>query len=642
MLDAQMSSRAMPLTSVFGERDNATSSAKRRAAALPTAAELFVHSLPGLPNLASHPTHPLEIYAGLLPSYSGEGDIGKEDKLYFLMTKARRSAGPQRVIFWFNGGPGCSSFDGSLMEVGPFRTVPATSTTSGKVEVKLVEGGWEEFATVVFVDQPPGTGYSFAPTDGYLHDFDQLSSHFIQFLQNFYRVFPELDGVDTYLAGESFAGQYIPNFASSILSTPFLPNFSLKGIAIGNGWIDPIEQYPGYVDFAYEKDLIKQGSVEGERMEAALKRCQEEMGKYTDPFKTPVNINYCGEVMESVSEPYIQELNGKKVCMNVYDVRLVDDWPACGMNWPPDLEDVYTFLREPDTVRALHATANSAAWVECNNKVSHELSLRNSHASAALLPGILEKGVPILMFAGDEDLICNYKGIERIVNGLTWNGETGIGNATSQKWYLNDTLVGTWQSSRNLSYARIYASSHMVGFDKPHVTNDMIMRFMGVDLSLLAGETATWNSKVGDDERIGIHIEEEESEGLPLIKGGKTDWEAWYNATSAILVLLILVSIVGLYFYFRRKPPYRHYKAEPGNHFRNQTRDAEEGDLMERMPLGAERIEMDDIERAEGYEFPSGDEEARRRDKGWKGKARDGREREVVFKLVDEDDDDRR
>jgi carboxypeptidase D len=31
--------------------------------------------------------------------------------------------------------------------------------------------------------------------------------------------------------------------------------------------------------------------------------------------------------------------------MNVYDVRLVDDWPACGMNWPPDLSDVYTFLR---------------------------------------------------------------------------------------------------------------------------------------------------------------------------------------------------------------------------------------------------------------------------------------------------------
>lgn len=33
------------------------------------------------------------------------------------------------------------------------------------------------------------------------------------------------------------------------------------------------------------------------------------------------------------------------MCMNVYDVRLMDDWPACGMNWPPDLTEVYDFLR---------------------------------------------------------------------------------------------------------------------------------------------------------------------------------------------------------------------------------------------------------------------------------------------------------
>jgi carboxypeptidase D len=33
------------------------------------------------------------------------------------------------------------------------------------------------------------------------------------------------------------------------------------------------------------------------------------------------------------------------MCMNIYDVRKMDEWPACGMNWPPDLSDVYAFLR---------------------------------------------------------------------------------------------------------------------------------------------------------------------------------------------------------------------------------------------------------------------------------------------------------
>jgi len=77
--------------------------------------------------------------------------------------------------------------------------------------------------------------------------------------------------LQTYLAGESFAGQYIPyfgksasvvvsrtdNVASAIINSTSTNEINLKGIAIGNGWIDPKQQYPGYVDFAYEKGLIK-------------------------------------------------------------------------------------------------------------------------------------------------------------------------------------------------------------------------------------------------------------------------------------------------------------------------------------------------------------------------------------------------
>ena len=41
---------------------------------------------------------------------------------------------------------------------------------------------------------------------------------------------------------------------SSNLQTP------LKGLAIGNGWIDGESQYPGYLEFAEKHDLIKKGS----------------------------------------------------------------------------------------------------------------------------------------------------------------------------------------------------------------------------------------------------------------------------------------------------------------------------------------------------------------------------------------------
>jgi carboxypeptidase D len=46
---------------------------------------------------------------------------------------------------------------------------------------------------------------------------------------------------------------------------------------------------------------------EAATMEASLARCTTEMEKYTDPFNTPVNINNCGGVMDSVSAPFTQE-----------------------------------------------------------------------------------------------------------------------------------------------------------------------------------------------------------------------------------------------------------------------------------------------------------------------------------------------
>jgi carboxypeptidase D len=112
------------------------------------------------------------------------------------------------------------------------------------------------------------------------------------------------------------------NLASAIINSTATNQINLKGIAIGNGWIDPLQQYPGYVDFAYEKGLIKKDSPvrrrfssmteytdgqEATHVEEILARCQTQMDMYTDPFNTPVNINGCGGVMDAVSEPFVQE-----------------------------------------------------------------------------------------------------------------------------------------------------------------------------------------------------------------------------------------------------------------------------------------------------------------------------------------------
>lgn len=82
--------------------------------------------------------------------------------------------------------------------------------------------------------------------------------------------------------------------------------------------------------------------------------------------------------------------------------------------------------QRPDVVAALHAQAKSESWKECQSRIHRELRLHSSPSSITVIPRVLEK-IPILIFAGDQDFICNYMGLENMIQAMTWNGETGLG-----------------------------------------------------------------------------------------------------------------------------------------------------------------------------------------------------------------------
>lgn len=54
------------------------------------------------------------------------------------------------------------------MEVGPYRV-----HKDGK-QLLHNEGSWNEFANLLFVDQPVGTGFSYVNSDSYLHELDEV------------------------------------------------------------------------------------------------------------------------------------------------------------------------------------------------------------------------------------------------------------------------------------------------------------------------------------------------------------------------------------------------------------------------------------------------------------------------------------
>ncbi|KAG7097454.1 hypothetical protein E1B28_004799 [Marasmius oreades] len=569
---------------------------------LPSAASFWV---PALPDIHQDPLRPLNIYAGHLPSDPQNINPKPEDvipHLYFVMVRNRRVADRERVIFWFNGGPGCSSFDGLMMEVGPWRM-------DGKGGFDVAEGGWEEYTTMIYVDQPAGTGFSYTSSNNYVHNLEEASSQLLEFLRNFYRVFPEYHRMDTYLGGESFGGQYIPYFADAILNSNI--NIPLKGIAIGNGWIDAKRQYPSYLEYAVKMGILEENSDDWKEANARTDECTEVI-KMTQG--EPVNIPACEGLLLDVAKVRQKKVNGEDMCINIYDVRYDDTWPACGMNWPPDIQPITTYLDRKEVVDALHATDHAEAWVECRSRIHSELHDNASNSSITLLPKILEK-IPVLIFAGDQDLICNHMGLEAMIQAMSWNGEKGLGTVQMQSWSVNDTSAGTWVTSRNLTYAKIFNASHMAPFDVPHVAHDMILRFMGVDFSKVLDGSAQVPSSIGPDSKPQFLPNALVSVTPSSTKSPQQDkamWEAYYNAGAVGVVLFIIVAAIGIFFWCRVRR--RHILHLPVNQ-----------DDEESIPLTRSRHE------------DGGDGFSRRKGKE---KAVDLPEQEPVFDVGDSEDED--
>jgi serine carboxypeptidase-like clade 2 len=151
---------------------------------------------------------------------------------YYLAEAAGNvSAASRPLLLWLNGGPGCSSLGyGAMEELGPFRV-----KSDGKTLYRNPYA-WNNAANVLFLESPAGVGFSYSNTTAdYSRSGDNKTAEdALLFLLNWMDRFPEYKGRDFYLAGESYAGHYVPQLAHAILrhaakaSSPV----NLKGIMV--------------------------------------------------------------------------------------------------------------------------------------------------------------------------------------------------------------------------------------------------------------------------------------------------------------------------------------------------------------------------------------------------------------------------
>ncbi|KAJ8663593.1 hypothetical protein O0I10_000838 [Lichtheimia ornata] len=472
--------------------------------------------------------------------YAGHIEITPESHGNLFFWSIQPDVETEKLIIWLNGGPGCSSMDGLFMGNGPYRV-------NRDLSLNVTSTGWQEHATMVFVDQPVGTGYSLVDDKGYAKNMVEVMDQFVTFIDKLFEVFPEYKEKEMYLAGESYAGTYVPYFASRMLELNRNGDkkYRLQGIAIGNGWISPQHQYDAYIDFAYEKGLVPEEHKP--TIDVVHRNCKKLL-----QYSNTIKVDECEMVLEKIVDATIYEQDGSKYCINMYDSRLtslVDD--GCGMAWPVDIADVTNYMRTSEVMSAVHVEKFKGGWTECGSKVGSSLNGDKSISSYDLLPKILEE-IPVLLFGGDQDLICNMLGINYLIGNMTWNGAKGFQDATALEWYVGDTQAGSFQQARNLSLVTVYEGSHMVSYDKPLETLDMMNRFMGVGdnkangvPTRIVGGTTPPSTSPGNND------------GSP---SQESDWSQYYGmGTLALIVVICFAGVLGYCWYKSRKPAFQGY-----------------------------------------------------------------------------------
>ena len=204
------------------------------------------------------------------------------------------------IAIWLNGGPGKSSTFANFLLNGPLR-IERNGTTSSDFRVYLnPEGSWVDNATMIYVDQPMNTGFSYGPD--YITDMDDAVEMFKLFLNSLWSLYPKFNEKPLYMTGEGYAGKYIPRYSWEILDVNNhlgVEKYNLKASLIGNPYTAPLTQRTHMYIVPEALNILDNSDMD--QIATLNRRCQEG-AMQTDDYTAQEMEAKCTAIYDYVSQ----------------------------------------------------------------------------------------------------------------------------------------------------------------------------------------------------------------------------------------------------------------------------------------------------------------------------------------------------
>ncbi|XP_027906282.1 serine carboxypeptidase-like 12 [Vigna unguiculata] len=420
---------------------------------------------------------PFELETG----YVGLGERDDDMQVFYYFIKSENDPTKDPLMLWLTGGPGCSSFSGLAFQIGPlgFKTEKYDGSVPNLI---LRPHSWTKVCSIIFVDLPLGTGFSYAKNLTANRRDWKLVHHTHQFLRKWLIDHPEFISNEFYMGADSYSGIPGPAIVQEISKGNEIglqPPINLQGYLLGNP-VTTRKEKNDQIPFSHGMGLISD-----ELYESLKINCK---GEYTYVDSTNElclrDLNYYDELLSGINTFNILD----RYCKADSAKKHEGPWiRSLTQNFESSLN---SHLTELDTRCQIYGFFLATQWAN-DESVRKSLHIRQGTkgkwercftgdyeyeicSSFPFHVNLSAKGYRSLIYSGDHDAVVPFMSTQAWIRALNYSILQDW-----RPWLLKGQVAGyTRTYSNQMTFATVKGSGHTAPEYKPEEGYAMFSRWI--------------------------------------------------------------------------------------------------------------------------------------------------------------------
>uniref|UniRef100_A0AAY4AVN6 Carboxypeptidase n=1 Tax=Denticeps clupeoides TaxID=299321 RepID=A0AAY4AVN6_9TELE len=365
------------------------------------------------------------------------------------------------LVMWLQGGPGGSSCGfGNFEEIGPLdRNLKPRETT------------WVKAASVLFVDNPVGTGFSYTDTeDSLTKDVAMVAADMMVLLKHFFSNKTEFQTVPFYIFSESYGGKMAAAISLELIKAIGARQIKCKfaGVALGDSWISPLDSVLTWGPYLYSTSLLDDSGLAEVTAAAEQVRTAVATGQY-------VKATELWSYLEGVIEQNTDGVNFYNILDQNGDdtVKSTKGQGFLSLLMQRHIQPLHgeslDQLMNGEIREKLKIIPENVTWGGQAQAVFSSMAGDFMKPVVDIVDKLLDAGVNVTVYNGQLDLIVDTIGELNWVRNLTW---PGIRDFTKMKWTALDDpesqgqTVAFYKTYKNFAFYWILKAGHMIPSDQ--------------------------------------------------------------------------------------------------------------------------------------------------------------------------------